>query len=264
MKTTVNGIALHHEVEGEGPWVVLSHSLGCTLRMWDPQVRALTAAGYRVLRFDTRGHGASDVPPGPYTLNEMAEDLRALLEALGVTRPHFVGLSMGGMIGMTAALAYPDLFASLVLCDTTSRIPAEAGPVWDARIQMASTAGMEPLVEPTLKRWFTEPFLQSARPETDAVRAMLRGTVPAGYVGCCQAIARINLTERLGAISCPVHVIVGDQDAGTPVAMSEAIQAAIPGSTLSVLAQASHLSNLEQPAAFDADLLAFLARVQAP
>lgn len=257
MKATSNGIEINYTVQGEGPWVVMSHSLGCDVSMWDEQVRALKAT-FKVLCFDTRGHGASDAPATDYTLDMLSGDLLGLLDGLGIDKPHFVGLSMGGMIGMTFALKHPDRFRSLVLCDTSSRIPAEAGPIWEGRIKIAAEQGMEPLVEPTLQRWFTEPFYKANKPMMSRVGQMIRNTKPAGYIGCCRAIPKINVTDRLGAIRCPVQVIVGEQDVGTPVAMSRAIQEAIPGSRLDVLASASHLSNLEQPAAFNKALLEFL------
>ena len=158
MHATANGVRIHYEVEGNGPWLVLSHSLACSIGMWDEQWAVLTSR-YRVLRFDTRGHGSSDAPAAAYTLDQLAGDLHGLLASAGVERPHFVGLSMGGMIGMTYALAHPGVFRSLVLCDTTSRIPEEAKPLWADRIAIAGTKGMEPLGEPALKRWFTEPAL---------------------------------------------------------------------------------------------------------
>lgn len=257
MKAKSNGIEINYTVQGDGPWVVMSHSLGCDLSMWDEQVRALKAS-FKVLCFDTRGHGASDAPATDYTLDMLSGDLLGLLDGLGIDKPHFVGLSMGGMIGMTFALKHPDRFRSLVLCDTSSRIPAEAGPIWEGRIKIAADQGMEPLVEPTLQRWFTEPFYKANKPMMSRVGQMIRNTKPAGYIGCCRAIPKIDVTDRLGAIRCPVQVIVGEQDVGTPVAMSRAIQEAIPGSRLDVLASASHLSNLEQPAAFNKALLEFV------
>src|SRR5437870_1806066 len=159
MNVTANGIRMHYALEGPAgaPVVTLSHSLAARLEMWEPQVKAL-AGRWRVLRYDTRGHGGSDAPAGPYTLDELAEDARALLGALGISTTHWVGLSMGGMIGQTLALKAPELFASLVLCDTTSRVPPEAKPQWEERIRTADTEGMESLVEPTLGRWFTPPF----------------------------------------------------------------------------------------------------------
>ncbi|HZF24163.1 MAG TPA: 3-oxoadipate enol-lactonase [Burkholderiales bacterium] len=259
MKVNSNGIGINYAVEGKGPWVVLSHSLACNHSMWDEQADALKRH-YRVLRFDTRGHGGSDAPDGAYTLDMLAEDLLGLLDSLSIEETHFVGLSMGGMIGMTFALAHPDRFRSLVLCDTSSRIPAEATPVWEGRIKTAAEQGMEPLVEPTLQRWFTEAFYKSNKAMMKRVGQMIRTTRPAGYIGCCHAIPNINLTDRLGAISCPVQVIVGEQDVGTPVAMSRAIHDAIPGSKLVIIPSASHLSNLEQPELFNKALLSFLSK----
>lgn len=259
MKTTSNGIQVNYEVEGErGPWVVMSHSLACSLRMWDEQA-ALLRRQYRVLRFDTRGHGESDAPAGAYSLDQLAGDLKGLLDALDVRQAHFVGLSLGGMIGMTYALKHPGAFRSLALCDTTSRIPAEAKPVWEGRIKTAQQQGMEPLVEPTLQRWFTEPFRKRRPDMMKRVGELIRNTPVAGYVGCCHAISKLDLTDRIGAIHCRTIVIVGDQDVGTPVPMSEAIHKAIPGSELVILKDASHLSNLEQPEAFNSALERFLA-----
>lgn len=259
MKTAANGIQINYEVEGDGPWVVMSHSLACSLAMWAPQVAALKPR-YRVLAFDTRGHGASDAPAAAYTLDQLADDLHGLLAALKVQRPHFVGLSMGGMIGMTYALKYPGVFRSLVLCDTTSRFAPEAAPLWADRIRIATTQGMEPLVEPTLKRWFTEGYLAQRPPVVEEVARMIRATPPIGYAGCCHAIPKIDTTARLREIRCPIQIIVGEQDAGTPVAMSRAIHEAAPGSELVIIPDASHLSNLQQPQAFNRALLDFLAR----
>jgi 3-oxoadipate enol-lactonase len=261
MKIKANGVQIEYDIQGEGPWVVMSHSLACTSAMWDEQAQALKSK-HKVLRFDTRGHGGSDAPAEAYTLDMLADDLHGVLSKLGVTNPHFVGLSMGGMIGMTYALKYPRAFKSLVLCDTSSRVPPDAKPVWEERIKIATEQGMEPLVEPTLKRWFTEPFLAKRSSVVDRVAGMIRSTPPSGYAGCCHAIPQVNLTDKLGAIQCPVQVIVGDKDIGTPVAMSEAIHRAIPSSELVIIPDASHLSNVEQPAAFNSALLKFLSRVR--
>ncbi|HWQ39557.1 MAG TPA: 3-oxoadipate enol-lactonase [Burkholderiales bacterium] len=258
MKASIDGIRINYEIEGSnGPWVTFSHSLACNLRMWDEQA-AMLRDRYRVLRFDTRGHGDSDAPEGAYTLDQLAADLKGLLDALGIRETHFVGLSMGGMIGMTFALKYPGVFRTLVLCDTASRIAPEAQPVWDGRIKTAREQGMEPLVQPTLERWFTEPF-RKLRPDVmKRVGDMIRSTPVAGYIGCCYAIPRIDLTGKLGAVRCPVLVVVGEHDVGTPPAMSEAIHDAIPGSELVVLKNASHLSNLEQSEEFNTVLDRFL------
>jgi 3-oxoadipate enol-lactonase len=259
MKARTNGIQTNYEIHGDkGPWVVLSHSLACNLRMWDAQIEMLKTA-HRVLAYDTRGHGASDAPAGAYTFDMLVEDLRALLDAAGVRDPHFVGLSMGGMIGMSFALKFPGRLRSLVLCDTTSRMPPEAGAIWEQRIRTAAEHGMGPLVEPTTARWFTEPFRRSGTAAVERVAGMIRATPTAGYIGCCHAIPSIDVTDRLGALRIPVQVVVGEQDVGTPVAMSKAIHEAIPGSELVVIPQASHLSNVEQPEAFNQALTRFLS-----
>ena len=259
MKAQTNGIETYYELHGkEGlPWLVLSHSLACSTRMWDEQIAAFQDK-YRILAYDTRGHGSSQAPAGAYTLEQLADDLKALLDRLGVSRAHYCGLSMGGMIGQTYALKYPNTFATLVLADTTSRMPAEARPTWQDRIRTAEAKGMQPLVEPTLARWFTEPY-RKAQPQTMQRIGNLIGSTPvAGYVGCCHAIPQINLTARLKDIRTPILIIVGEDDPGTPVAMSKEIHESAPGSKLVVLPKAAHLSNIEQSAAFNRALDEFL------
>jgi len=257
MKLSANGIDVNYMIEGEGPWLTFSHSLACNLHMWDEEARRLSKR-YKVLRYDTRGHGESSAPAGAYSLDMLADDLHGLLSALGIRSTHFVGLSMGGMIGQTYALKYPGVFKSLALCDTTSRYPVAAADIWQERIKTVESHGMEPLVEPTLERWFTEPF-RKARPKIiDKVADMIRATPVPGYVGCCHAIPKIDLTARLAQIRCPALVIVGKDDAGTPVAMAEDIHRALPGSELAVIASAAHLSNLEQPDAFNQALGKFI------
>lgn len=262
MKITANGITVHCVLEGppDAPVVTLSHSLATDLAMWEPQAAAL-AGRWRVLRYDTRGHGGTEVTAGAYSLDQLADDALALLRALGIRRTHWVGLSMGGMIGQVLALRAPEVLASLVLADTTSRMPAEARGQWDERIRIAETQGMEPLVQPTIDRWFTKPF-QARRPEVvDRVRTMIRRTDPRGYVGCCHAIKTLDLTDRLPAITLPTLVVVGEEDPGTPVAAARTIHERIRGSRLHIIPSAAHLSNLEQPEAFTAALVDFLPRV---
>jgi 3-oxoadipate enol-lactonase len=262
MNITVNGISVHYTLEGpaSGPVITMSNSLASNLSMWEPQMPVLTSR-YRVLRYDTRGHGETEATAGPYSLDELSEDVRALLRALGITRTHFIGLSMGGMIGQIIAIKYPQMLQSLVLCDTMSRVPTEAKPMWDDRIHTAETGGMEPLVEPTLARWFTESFRQKGSPVLDQVRTMIRNTPPRGYTGCCHAIAALNLTDHLKAITLPTLIIVGEDDPATPVAASHVIHEQIRGSELVILKSAAHLSNLEQPEAFNQALTAFLPKV---
>jgi 3-oxoadipate enol-lactonase len=262
MKITANGISMNYTLDGPAgaPVVTLSHSLATTLAMWEPQLKALTAR-WRVLNYDTRGHGGTDAPRGAYTLDQLADDAQALLRALGIQRTHWVGLSMGGMIGQTLALRAPELFSSLVLCDTSSRIPPEAKPMWDERVHTAETKGMEPLVEGTLARWLTTPFRERGGEVVERVREMIRSTNPVGYIGCCQAISSLNLTDRIGVIKSPTLIIVGEEDQGTPVAASRVMNEQIKGSQLVILKSAAHLSNMEQPEAFTQALVGFLSKL---
>jgi len=260
MKIKANGIEINYEKEGSGPVVTLSHSLACNLHMWDDQAKAL-ASRYTVLRFDTRGHGQTSAPTGAYSLDQMAEDLKGLLDGLGIAQTHFVGLSMGGMIGQTFTLKYPAMVQSLVLCDTTSRYPQGAASVWEERIKTVGAKGMEPMVAPTLERWFTAPFRARRKDLMDKVGAMIRSTPAAGYVGCCHALPKINVTERLRDVRCPALMIVGEEDPGTPVDMARDIHAALPVAELAVLCRASHLSNVEQPGEFNRALGGFLDKV---
>ena len=259
MKIQANGIDVNYEIHGKegAPWLVLSHSLACSVRMWDPQIAALKDS-YRILAYDTRGHGATEAPEGAYTLDQLADDLFFLLRELKITSAHYCGLSMGGMIGQTFALKYPGVFKTLTLADTTSRYPAEAAPVWADRVRTAEAKGMEPLAQPTLERWFTEPFRKNNPAAVDAIRKLILATPVAGYAGCCHALPKINVTARLKEIKCPILVIVGADDPGTPPAMAREIHENAPGSKLVVLPQAAHLANLEQPDGFTRALRSFI------
>lgn len=260
MRHSTNGHQINYVIEGEGPVVTMSHALGTNLSLWDEQAGALRGR-YRVLRFDTRGHGQTSAPPGPYTLDQLADDAAALLAGLGIKETHYVGISMGGMIGQTLALRHPAMVQSLVLCDTTSRYPAAAAPIWQERIRTVEAKGMEAQVEPTLERWFTAPFRARRKDLLERVGEMIRRTSPEGYIGCCHALPKINVTDRLKELQCPALVIVGEEDPGTPVEMAREIHAALPGAELAILRSASHLSNLEQPHEFNRALVRFLDKV---
>jgi len=261
MKSVVNGIETYYEIHGKAgaPWVAFSHSLACSTRMWEGQVAALQDR-FCILLYDTRGHGRSAAPAGPYTLEGLADDLRGLLAHLDIHKLHFVGLSMGGMIGQTFALKYPGIFTTLTLADTTSRYPADAAATWAARIKTAEAQGMLPLVQPTLERWFTEGFRKRAPETVGAIGAGIASTPVAGYVGCSSAIPKINVTARLREIACPILVLCGDQDPGTPPDMAREIHANAPGSKLVLIPDAAHLSNVEQPEAFNRALEDFLTK----
>jgi len=262
MKIKANGISMHYILEGaeSAPVITLSHSLATDLTMWEPQMEMLLKS-YRVLRYDTRGHGKTGTPEGPYSLEVLAEDALGLLKALGIEKTFFMGISMGGMIGQVLGLKAPGLLEGLVLCDTSSRVPDEAKPIWNERIETVQKKGMESQVEATLERWLT-PHYRKERPEVvEKITAMIRGTNPQGYIGCGHAIRDLNLTDKIAAIKVPTLIIVGEDDPGTPVAASQVIHEKIKGSELVILKSAAHLSNIGQAEAFNKAVLNFLGKL---
>jgi 3-carboxy-cis,cis-muconate cycloisomerase len=250
----LRGLTPSHRVEGPAgaPVVVFSSSLGTTLEMWDPQVAAL-AGRFRVVRYDHRGHGSSPVPPGPYTIEELAGDALALLDRLGTERVTWCGLSLGGMVGMSLALRAPERFERLVLCCTSAHLgPPE---MWAERAATARGQGIGPLAPAALGRWFTPTAADDTVARFDA---MLRATPPDGYAAGCEAIAGHDLRGRLGAIRAPTLVIAADDDPSTPLPHLAAIRDEIPGARLEVIEHARHLVNVERPEAFTRALLGFL------
>lgn len=261
MRIKTSTITTHYELSGarQAPVVMLSHSLGSNLHMWDPQMTALEAR-FRVLRYDTRGHGGSDVPDGAYTLDQLVADAVALLDGLGIPKVNFVGLSMGGMIAQGIALKHAGRVDHLVLCDTSAFMPAEAQPIVQERIDAARKEGMPALADATLARWFTLPYLQKKGPGVDMIRSIFLTSPVTGYIGCTEAIRRLNYIGELPRISHPTLIMVGQEDPGTPVAAAQAIHERIAGSRLVVIPSASHLSNIEQAGVFNQSLVEFLSR----
>jgi 3-oxoadipate enol-lactonase len=259
MKIEANGIQMNYQLSGRenAPVVVLSHSLASSLAMWDPQMESLESH-YRVLRYDTRGHGGSDAPKGAYTLDQLGEDAIGLLNALNIDLVHWVGLSMGGMIGQCLALNHADRFQSLVLCDTAAIIPEEAQAVWEERMDTARNKGMAALLQETLERWFTLPYLSQNSPGVALIRNHFLATPVMGYIGCSEAIRNLNYLERLSEIKIPTLIMVGEDDPGTPVAASKAMYERISGSRLVVIPSAAHLSNIERADDFTSALIEFL------
>jgi 3-oxoadipate enol-lactonase len=228
--------------------------------MWDPQMPVLTKK-FKVLRFDTRGHGQSSAPAGEYTLDQLADDVKGLLDALKIKQTHWAGLSMGGMIGQAFALKYPGVFQSMVLADTTSRRPPDAAKMWGDRIKTAREKGMDALVESTLARWFTEPCRNSRKDVMQRIGDGIRRTPVAGFVGCCHAISKVDYLDRLKEIKCPALIMVGEHDHGTPPEAARVIQQNLPGSELKIIPAAAHLSNIEQEQVFNESMIGFLNRV---
>ncbi|MBM4226510.1 MAG: 3-oxoadipate enol-lactonase [Gammaproteobacteria bacterium] len=255
----VNGASLNYRLEGDtGPVVLLSNSLASTLAMWAPQVPALLAVGYRVLRYDTRGHGASSVPPGPYTIDQLATDALSLIDALGVEKVHFCGLSLGGMTGQRFATLHGNRLHSLTLCATA----AWMGPpdLWDSRIQQVLTHGMGSVVEATLQRWFTPAGLARMEAELRPIREGILHTPPAGYAACGAAIRDMDQRESIRAITTPTLIIGGELDPGTTVEHARQLHTAIEGSELLIIPESQHLLNLEAAGEFNPGLLSFLQR----
>jgi 3-oxoadipate enol-lactonase len=239
------------------PHVTFSHSLASDMRMWEPQAAALRDS-YRVLRFDTRGHGSSAVPSAPYSLGDLVGDVVALLDDSGVDQTHFVGLSMGGMIAQGLALEHPDRVASITVANSMAVIPEGAESMWDERIATAREHGMNALADPTIERWFTAGMRACEESVVTRVRDQILATSVEGYVGCSEAIKRLDYASRLGELDVPTLLIAGDQDAATPAAAMRVMHAAVSNSEYVEL-KAAHLSNLERPAEFTAALVQFLS-----
>jgi 3-oxoadipate enol-lactonase len=261
MRIKVGDILINYELSGNenAPVVMMSHSLGSSSIMWQPQLEAL-APRYRLLRFDTRGHGQSDAPKGAYNLEQLAGDALALLDTLEIDKVHFVGLSMGGMIAQCFALSHPERLMSLALCDTAAVVPDEAQPIWQERIDATRRYGMAAGVDETMQRWFTRSYLAKSPPAVEKIRAQFLNTPAEGFIGCSEAIRRLNYMDRLSSIQLPALIIVGADDPGTPVSASEEMHARIPASELVIIPSAAHLSNIEQPDAFNQALVSFLDR----
>jgi 3-oxoadipate enol-lactonase len=238
-------IEVHHELSGpvDAPVLVLSGSLGTDMTMWDPQVGPLSAR-FRLLRYDQRGHGRSPVPPGPYSIAELGEDLLGLLDRLEIERASLCGLSIGGMTAMWVAARAPERVRRLALLCTSAQLGPES--MWHERAETVRTQGLEAIAEAGLERWFTEGFRRE-QPETVArLRASLCATPPEGYAGCCEAIAEMDLRGDLPSVAAPTLVIAGADDPATPPAHGRLIAEAIPGAKFELVSPAAHLANLEQ------------------
>lgn len=259
MKTAqANGARLAWRIDGpqDAPAVMLSNSLMSTHVMWDPQIAALTGR-FRVLRYDTRGHGASEVTPGPYSMELLADDAAALIEATGLDAVHFVGLSMGGMIGQQLAVRHPRRVLSLSLCDTASEMPPRS--MWEARFETARNQGVAGLVDTTIGRWFVPSFIAREPDAIAWVRQMILQTTPEGYIACASAVRDMSQTHILREIRVPTQIIVGRDDPACTLAASEALHREIQGSTLHVIDDAAHLSNIEKPEQFTRLLVDFIS-----
>ncbi len=256
--TTANGIRHFYRLDGNEnkPAVMLVHSLGCDHSLWDRQSADLLPH-FRVLRYDVRGHGATDAPAGDYTIALLASDALALADQLDIGRFAFCGLSMGGMIGQWLGANAPNRLTGLVLANTSAVFPAPE--LMEARRKTALASGMRPFMEAALQRGFLAESLAADYPFVASMRNVLLATDPVGYAGCCAALRDLDQVELLERIAVPTLVIGGDRDVSTPWAgHGEMLAARIPGAKSLVL-PAAHLSNLECPEAFSAAAMEFFS-----
>ncbi|MEN9544016.1 MAG: hypothetical protein RLZZ598_849 [Pseudomonadota bacterium] len=254
------------EVERAGRHTfVLSHALGADLSLWDRLANTLLMQGHRVVCYDQRGHGGSETPPGPYTVDQLADDAAGLIEELqastGCGPVVWLGLSMGGMVGQALALRQPQRLKALVIASSSSGYDAAGRQAWQQRIEIIRAQNLEAIADGVMQRWFNEDF-RRAQPATVARwRRRLVSNNADGYIATCQALAALDLSDRLGAIRLPTLVIAGERDTSTPVAMSQTIAQRITDSELKILPGLSHMSVLEDPGAFEAALRPFVERL---
>ena len=261
-KAKVGDIEIAYRWDGreDGPVLMMAHAMGTSHRIWDPQLQAL-ASRYRILRYDWRGHGDTDAPEGPYTLSQFEADAVGLMDALGLAKVNWVGISTGGMIGQGLAINYRERIATLTLCNTTS----QSGPWyrgWVAeRQEVVRRGGMVPVWEMTERLWFTDAYVEEASPAYHAVRDVFVATKVPGYLGGTSAVADLAYRDHLHRITCPTRIIAAGADPVTPVDHSEAIRDEIRGAKMAVIEGQRHFSNVEVPDEFNNVLLRGLGEI---
>lgn len=252
-------IAVHVQGDPAGPAILMTHSILASSAMWEREAALLAGRGWRVIRADLRGHGASAAPPAPYAMADLAGDLVAVLDALSIARAHYIGLSLGGMIGFGLGIDHGERFLSLCLCDARADAPPAFAAPWDERIATARASGCAALAESTTERWFGKAFVAAQPATAQQFRDVIAATPVAGFEGCARAIQQLDYSGGLAAITTPTTLIVGANDGPLPQAMQD-IQQQIRGCVLEVIDGAGHLPNIDQPDAFDAAMLRHLER----
>lgn len=249
MKIKANGIAFNCQIDGHeaAPWVVFSNSLMTNLSMWDDQAAALKDR-FHVLRYDQRGHGGTDAPEGPYSLDTLAADVIGLMDAFGIARAHFVGLSMGGMTAVLLAQKHAKRFDRIVPCDCGPASTPQSAQQWAERIALAKSGGMEALVEQTIARWCPPEFTAANKGRADRLRQMIRTTPLNGFIGCAEALSDFDLRAGLPSVNRPMLFVCGTKDAAYPG--TKALHAGVAGSKMLDIEGAGHISNVEQPDIF--------------
>ncbi len=259
MQIKVSGVDFNVTVSRNknAPWVTFSHSLAANSGLWEEQVELLKDR-FQLLCYDQRGHGNSSGPPGPYTFDMLIDDAIGIWNYLGIEQSHWVGLSIGGMIGYGLAIKYPNRLLSLTACDSRPDAPPDYQDYFQYRIDTAREKGMEGLVEPTIERWYTDKTRHANPPLLNRVRDMIRSTDPVGHEGCCEALKTLSFGSRLREIAVPTLIIGGAEDKGAPPDAMAETAGKIPGAEHVVIDGAGHISNTENPQQFNQALLSFL------
>ncbi len=261
MLLPIGGRRIYYDLTGpeDGPVVCFTHSLSSDSGMWAEQMPPLLAQGFRVLRIDMRGHGGSDPVAGDYTMEALAGDVAGVLEALGLRQVHYIGLSIGGMIGQAFALHHGALLKSLMICDTLPATPPNAKEMWAPRVQMVRQANsLEPLADATMERWFTDAFKPRKPERWRQIRDTVAATSPQGYLGCAAAILNFDFVARLPSIKLPALVVCGAEDPGTPASENRRIAGFVPGARYEEIANARHFPNVEHPQIFNRIMMEWL------
>jgi 3-oxoadipate enol-lactonase len=258
MKIKANGIRINYQIDGpeRAPWLIFSNSLATSLAMWDEQAAALKDR-FRVLRYDQRGHGGTEAPAGRYTFDTLLDDALALMDAVGIPKATFAGLSMGGATALGLAERHPDRFERIIVADSPCRSTPQSSQQWEERIAVAQKQGIEALVEPTVARWFPPETVTKNPPYLDKIRAMIRATPVNGFIGCAAALAAHDYAAAVATVKCLTLFIVGEKDGVTPAAMAK-LHDKLPGSRFVSLPGAGHISNMDRAGEFNSALRDFL------
>ena len=259
MQISVNGIRLNYQIDGPqgAPWIVMSNSLATNFSMWNVQVKFLSDR-YRILRYDQRGHGGSELGGAKCNFDLLADDVVGLTSLLGINNFHFIGLSMGGMTGMGIVLRYPNLLNSLIICNSLAQTSRVFRDSFDERIAVAESLGLQSLVSGTMERWFTSDFRKTNKHIIYDISAMVLKTPVASYVACARAVQKVDYLKFLSSLRIPVLLISGSQDLATPPEGMRRIHSEIQHSKYVELSPAAHLSNIEKPVDFNKAVLDFL------
>ena len=261
MLISLKGRCVYYDLTGPeaGPVVCFTHSLASDSGMWAEQLPPLLAAGFRVLRLDMRGHGGSETVAGHYTMSALAGDVAAAIDALGLDRVHYVGLSIGGMIGQGFALEHAAKLRSLMLCDTLPSTLPDAKAAWAPRIEAVTKANsLAPIADATMDRWFTGAFKPRNPQRWQQIRDTVAETSPSGFLGCAAAILDFDWVLGLRSLKVPTLVVCGGEDPGTPPAQNRRIAELVPGARYEEIANARHFPNVERAEAFNEILLGWL------